>query len=413
MKAVELFAGAAGLALGVAQAGFRHVAVIERDHFSCETIRENQKRKHRLVKDWPVFETDVRKFDYSKVKGPVDLLCAGVPCQPFSVAGKGQAHKDERDMFAEVVRAARHLRPKAILIENVPGLRRSRFNDYFEYLILAISTPGLARETKQSWQQHLASLRKRSEVPEVAPLRYDVHVHMVNAADYGVPQLRERVFIIAFRSDLQVRWKLPSATHSLEALLWAQWKSRAYWRKHGLSRKRRGTVSRRVAAGIGALTEARKKPKLRPWATVRDAFVGLPKLRRSRKVEELDNHYLVAGARSYEGHCGSLLDEPSKTLKAGSHGVPGGENSLARGGNRIRYFSVRECARLQAFPDDYVFVGPWIRRMSQIGNAVPVTLGQKIASAIASRLTAKAKKTRAKRLRVLPFQRGVLSRRAS
>ena len=76
------------------------------------------------------------------------------------------------------------------------------------------------------------------------------------------------------------------------------------------------------------------------------------------------------------------MDEPAKTLKAGSHGVPGGENTLACGGGKVRYFSVRECARFQTFPNDYVFTGPWSRAMRQVGNAVPVRLARAMAEAI-------------------------------
>lgn len=393
MRAVELFAGAGGLALGIAKAGFQHSAVIEIDPFACETIRENMSRGNSLVSDWPLHETDVRHFDYSQLSGDVDLLCAGVPCQPFSLAGKSKAHQDERDMFAEVVRAARDLRPKAILIENVRGLGRSKFKDYLEYLLLAIATPGLARDPKQSWRKHFQSLRCRGEIASVGTmLRYDVFFHVVNAADYGVPQCRERVFIIGFRSDLQIRWSFPSRTHSLDALVWAQWRSHRYWKRHGLERQRPGKMSRAIACGVGRLDAGSMKPGLLPWKTIRDAFRDLPRLRRSQKHEELDNHYLNPGARSYKGHCGSRLDEPSKTLKAGSHGVPGGENSLALPHGRIRYFSVRECARLQTFPDDYVFMGPWIRKMSQIGNAVPVRLAEVIAVSIRDHLARQAER---------------------
>jgi Site-specific DNA methylase len=146
------------------------------------------------------------------------------------------------------------------------------------------------------------------------------------------------------------------------------------------------------------------RPPGQAWRTVRDALSGLPRLRRSQRVEALDNHYLNPGARSYTGHCGSLLDEPAKTLKAGSHGVPGGENCLALGGDRIRYFSVRECARIQTFPDDYRFSGPWIRKMRQVGNAVPVLLAQVMASAIRQSLLSKVSTSTERIARVTAFR---------
>ncbi len=118
-------------------------------------------------------------------------------------------------------------------------------------------------------------------------------------------------------------------------------------------------------------------PQERPWSTVRDAISDLPDP--ENHPGEIPNHRFQPGARSYHGHTGSPLDEPAKALKAGDHGVPGGENMLARPDGRVRYFTVRESARLQNFSDDYVFHGSWSETMRQLGNAVPVTLGRVIA----------------------------------
>ena len=98
------------------------------------------------------------------------------------------------------------------------------------------------------------------------------------------------------------------------------------------------------------------------------------------------------GARSYAGHTGSPLDEPAKTLKAGDHGVPGGENMLARVDGSVRYFTVREAARLQTFPDSYTFCGAWTEAMRQLGNAVPVRLAEVVASSVAETLQATGKR---------------------
>jgi DNA (cytosine-5)-methyltransferase 1 len=374
LRAVEIFAGAGGLALGAAQAGFKHVAVVELDNYACKTIRENQRAGNPLVREWPLYEVDVRKFNYSALNAEVDMLSAGLPCQPFSLGGKGMAHRDRRDMFGEVVRAARELRPKAIVIENVKGLLRATFKNYFDYLLLALASPSLARSASQSWREHLASLQNRR--PE-HDLKYDVHVHLVNAADYGVPQWRDRVLIVAFRSDLGVRWRLPDATHSLDSLMWTQWKTREYWKRYGMVRYRLGCANPRIARRAIAVRQLEALGDARlPWKTVRDAIWDLPRPRSHQEEAEIPNHLLNPGARPYAGHSGSLMDEPAKTLKAGSHGVPGGENSLALGSGRVRYFSVRECARLQTFSDDYVIAGPWTRAMRQVGNAVPVALAK-------------------------------------
>jgi len=386
VKAVELFSGCGGLALGAAQAGFEHLAVIEFDSHACETIRENQRRDYPLVKDWPLHEMDVRRFDYAPLTGRVDLLCAGLPCQPFSFGGKAKAHRDSRDMFSEVVRAARELRPKAILIENVKGLLRSSFKSYFDYLLLALASPGLARTGREGWRKHFETLRCREDDGVGDDLKYDVHVHTINAADYGVPQWRDRVLIVAFRSDLGVKWEPPAPTHGLDELLWDQWQSGTYWSRHGLVRSKRGLMSHRLKQRLAIVRQLDELRSSRlPWRTVRDALSDLPKP--TRGDDGVRNHRLRAGARSYVGHQGSLPDEPAKTLKAGAHGVPGGENSLALGRGKLRYFTIRECARLQTFPDDYVITGPWTRAMRQIGNAVPVLLARVITERIHAHLS--------------------------
>ena len=364
---------------------FKHLAVIESDEQACQTIRQNQSNGNRLVKNWPLQQTDVREFDYSTIESDVDLLAAGVPCQPFSFAGKGLAYRDHRDMFGEVVRAARALRPKAILIENVRGLLRTAFRDYVDYLLLAIASPTLARHREQDWHEHLKYLRNRTPATD---LRYDVYVHPVNAVNYGVPQWRDRILIVAFRSDLEVNWSPPQSTHGIDALISEQWITGSYWKRHGLRRRRPGLMSRRIATRVKAMgdMDSSVETHLLPWLTVRDAISDLPQPRRGQGGDRLSNHELWLGARSYTGHSGSLLDEPAKTLKAGSHGVPGGENTLVLTRGNLRYFSVRECARLQTFPDDYVFAGSWSNTMRQVGNAVPVSLARTVTENISEHL---------------------------
>jgi DNA (cytosine-5)-methyltransferase 1 len=124
-----------------------------------------------------------------------------------------------------------------------------------------------------------------------------------------------------------------------------------------------------------------------PWKTVRDAIDDLPDPRKKGKTTSIANHIFQPGARSYPGHTGSPLDEPAKALKAGDHGVPGGENMLRHPNGRIRYFTVRESARLQTFPDDYLFHGSWTESMRQLGNAVPVQLGKIVAESIAKKIS--------------------------
>ena len=133
----------------------------------------------------------------------------------------------------------------------------------------------------------------------------------------------------------------------------------------------------------------KEKPCEAPWRTVRDALEGLPDPETNPRAAKLfPNHQFQPGARTYKGHTGSPLDEPAKTLKAGVHGVPGGENMLRRPTGEVRYFSVRESARLQTFPDDFLFHGSWTETMRQLGNAVPVSLAELLARNIRDHIRA-------------------------
>lgn len=385
MKSVELFAGAGGLALGVSLAGFTHDAVIEWDKWACDTIRENQRRQNPLVTDWVLHEQDVRLFDFSSMSG-VDLLAGGPPCQPFSLGGKHKAYSDKRDMFPATIATVRGLQPKAFLIENVKGLTRAAFTNYLQYTILQLNYPELVRSPRESWLEHLARLEKEKTSGKIQGLTYDVVCRVVNAADYGIPQRRERVFIVGFRHDLGVRWSFPKATHSLKALLHAQWVSGEYWDRHKVSRKERNALNGKNSSRIDRVLASGSSVVEKPWLTVRDALRGLPDPYDTKAAGLCYNHGFQPGARVYAGHTGSPLDLPAKTLKAGDHGVPGGENMLVLPSGKVRYFTVRESARLQTFPDTYVFHGSWTETMRQLGNAVPVALARIMAGSIAETL---------------------------
>jgi len=381
MRSVELFAGAGGMAIGMANAGFRHSAVVEWDHNACETFRENQRSHSKVINSWPLHETDVRHFDYSQIRNDVMVVSGGPPCQPFSLGGKHRGYMDKRDMFPEAVRAVHELRPKAFIFENVKGLMRSTFADYFEYVYLQLTHASLKRRKSESWREHRARLEQH-HTSRQARAEYNVVFRLLNAADYGVPQRRERVFLVGFRSDIQVEWTFPDPTHSDDALWNAQWISEEYWDRHGIAKRSRPRLPARSAGRVERLRSGELLDRRLPWLTVRDAISDLPDPEKHPWNDVL-NHHFNPGARSYPGHTGSPLDEPAKTLKAGDHGVPGGENMLARLDGSIRYFTVREAARLQTFPDDYKFRGPWTEAMRQLGNAVPVRLAEVVARSVA------------------------------
>jgi DNA (cytosine-5)-methyltransferase 1 len=206
---------------------------------------------------------------------------------------------------------------------------------------------------------------------------------LLNAADFGVPQRRERVFLVGVRSDVHAEFSFPEPTHEEDALLFDKWVTGEYWERHEIPTARREGVPEHLHGRIESLNSLWKPMLRKPWRTVRDAICDLPAISIGEASREIPNHYLNPGARSYAGHNGSPLDEPAKTLKAGDHGVPGGENTLRLPDGSVRYFSVRECARIQTFPDSWVFEGSWTECMRQLGNAVPVTLGQVVAKKVA------------------------------
>ncbi len=387
MRSVELFSGAGGLALGISRAGFEHLAVVEWDRQACETLRENQRRV-KETHAWPIHECDVRAFDFRSLPEDVELLAGGVPCQPFSIGGKHLGHEDERNMFPQLMTAVRTLRPKAVLIENVRGLAQPSFARYFSYIELMLTYPDLVRKPGENWVDHRARLERYHTAGGFKGLNYKVVHQVLNAADYGVPQKRERLFMVAIRADLGVEWDFPRATHSSDALLTSQYSSKEYWDNHGVSARQRPSPT---PAAVNRLEYLERAPLLIPrerWRTVRDAIQGLPSPAPKRSASEPDlTHYLIPGARSYTGHTGSPLDEPAKTLKAGVHGVPGGENMLASPDGSVRYFTVRESSRLQTFPDEFMFTGSWTESMRQIGNAVPVELAHILALRLKSVLS--------------------------
>jgi len=390
LTSVELFAGAGGLAMGVSMAGFQSRAVVEWDRWACDTIRQNQALGHPLVAGWPLYEGDVRHwirdFDVSTLGGELDLVAGGPPCQPFSMGGKHQAFNDARDMFPATVDVIRRLQPRAFIVENVKGLTRAAFHNYFQYIQLQLEFPELQRRPDDSWVDHHTRLQafKTAAKRSGLGLNYRLVTTLVNAANFGVAQKRERVFIVGFRSDQDVRWSFPHETHSADALLHDQWVSGDYWDRHGVAAKNRPAPSKAQTAIVARLRGLGLLPTRRPWLSVRDALRGLPEPQVTER--HIANHRLQIGARSYPGHTGSPLDLPAKTLKAGDHGVPGGENMLVRTDGSVRYFSVRESARLQAFPDGYVLHGSWSEAMRQLGNAVPMRLGQVVASSVATHL---------------------------
>lgn len=386
LTSVDLFAGAGGLSLGIHQVGFRHVALVEFNRHACATLRLNAE-VGVIAPPWPVIERDVRDVDYGTNLGAVDLdvLAAGAPCQPFSLGGRHRGDEDGRNMFPQVFRAVRALRPKAVILENVRGLKRQSFRPYFEYILLQLEMPHLPPHEGEEWWCHKERLLvlQRTLPMLDREATYDVHERLLNSADYGVPQRRERVIMVAFRRDLEVEWECPKSSYSEGRLLYEQYVTGEYWLRHGLPVR---SAPPELANRVSRL--AMVPPEGQAWGTLRDALAGLPEPVEGRSSEGPSFHIGIPGARVYKGHTGNKLDYPAKTIKAGDHGNPGGEHILIRDDGSLRYLTVRECARVQAYPDEYLFAGSRTEAMRQIGNAVPVTLGRAVARSVKAALGA-------------------------
>jgi DNA (cytosine-5)-methyltransferase 1 len=378
---IELFSGGGGLAMALHDAGFRHLLLNENDRRACATLRVNSAVDYvsdeappALLSDpWPLIEGSVHHVDFTPFAGDVDLVAGGVPCQPFSLGGAHKGHLDERNLWPEFNRCVRETRPRVIVAENVRGLLRSSFQPYWDYIRRELAAPFEQRIEGERWQDHDRRLVKALRSGGDPSERYDVAFQLVNAADYGVPQVRWRVVLVGFRQDLSVSWNFPPPTHSANALLRSQI-SGEYAARH--SRAPVHEYPRVMPPDDGLL----------PWRTLRDAINDLPEPTDREETPGFIHHVGWPGARTYPGHTPNVLDRPAKTVKAGVHGVPGGESVLRRDDGSIRYLTVREVARIMTFPDDWRLEGPRGEQMRQLGNAVPVQLGAAVGRAIAEAL---------------------------
>ena len=375
VSSLELFSGAGGLALGMAQSGIHHEALVEWNKEASETLRTN-------FDPSIVHDMDVSDFVFGDY-GHVDIIAGGPPCQPFSLGGKHRGEMDKRDMFPHACRAISECTPSSFVFENVKGLLRKSFSSYFGYIILRLTYPDIPIAKGENWEHHLTRLERVHTSQDYRGIKYNVIFRLIDAADYGVPQKRERVVIVGIRDDLGVQWSFPETTHSMEALLWSQFVTEEYWARHKTSPP--SSLDCYDKRTLGVIKRMKQQtalfpPAKQPWVTIRDALVGTPMPDKDGSYHA--EHILREGARPYPGHTGSFIDCPAKTIKAGGHGVPGGENMMRHADGTVRYFTTYEAKLLQTFPSDYRITGSWTESMRQVGNAVPVRLAHVISQAL-------------------------------
>lgn len=324
---IDLFSGAGGLSIGLKQAGWRPVFALDCDSAAAATYKAN-------FPGIPFFEGDVRKIDFTQWKGKVRLVAGGPPCQPFSVAGSQRAQADIRDMIPEFVRAVREVEPEVFLMENVAGLTTSRHRIYLENV----------KATLQS-------------------LGYEVRQAVLNAADYGVPQKRMRLILVGARQE---EFTFPRPTHG--------------------ARGRRGYVTAEEQLHDvpqdepnKAIVTYAKKPVLRPspWAGMLVNGGGRP-INLSGP-----SHTIPASAGGNRTH---ILDPNGILADYHSYLMDGGRprSGKVKG---VRRLTVRESARLQTFPDEFVFKGKRSAMYRQVGNAVPPTLAAAVAKVLRRQLS--------------------------
>ena len=179
LTSIEICAGAGGQALGLERAGFFHVALVEYEQSYCNTLKLNRP-------NWNVICADVKNFSGEPYRDKIDLFAGGVPCPPFSVAGRQLGSADERDLFPEALRLIEEINPRAVMLENVRGFLDPSFSDYRDFILNKIDELG-----------------------------YNVQIKLLNASDYGVPQMRHRIIIVGIRKDIKGVFSYPTATPEL------------------------------------------------------------------------------------------------------------------------------------------------------------------------------------------------------
>lgn len=318
-NAIDLFSGAGGLSLGLNMAGWNVHAALEFNETAIETHSLNLPNAKHMCED-------VRSINFKQFKG-IDLVAGGPPCQPFSVSGKQLGSNDTRDMIPEFIRAVKEAKPKAFLMENVAGLTTQKFMPYLEAQLL-----------------------------ELSKLKYNIQWAVLNAADFGVPQKRLRLFVIGTIKELDFDFPLPTHGSGKVPYLTV---------KEALKGTPKDTPN--TAKVVYA-----KNPILR-----KSPFAGMLLNGKGRPLNMNGvSHTIPATAGGNRTH---ILDPKGILKEYHEHLLNGGKprSGEVEGCKRL---TVRESARLQTFPDWFNFTGTKSQQYTQIGNAVPPVLASKVAA---------------------------------
>lgn len=304
LTVLEICAGGGGQAIGLEAAAFQVAAAVDIDHNACNTLRANRPA-------WKVIEDSINHVDGRDFRG-IDLLAGGVPCPPFSIAGKQLGRQDERDLFPEALRLIAEANPAAVMLENVPGFASARFEDY-----------------------------RRNLLRKLTQLGYEAEWQVLNACWFGVPQLRPRFVLVAFRDTFpsDFSWpgpngKTPRTVGETIGDLMAShgWRGTERWRKraNGIAPTIVGGSKKHGGPDLGP-TRARRQ-----WAALGVDGLG-------------------------------IADEP-----------PGPECPI----NFMPRLTVRMAARLQGFPDSWIITGGKTAAYRQVGNAFPPPVSQAVGDAV-------------------------------
>lgn len=330
-------AGAGGQALGLHNAGFEHAALIEIDSHACQTLRLNNMN---LNLGWgEIIEGDLKRFTRraAEFEGQIDLLAGGVPCPPFSKAGQQLGKEDERDLFPTAIELTRKITPRAIMLENVPGLLEKKFDAYRNRISNKLTQMGYHHD----WR-------------------------LLHSSEYGVPQLRPRVVLIAMLPEVFRHFAWPEPTtvtpitvgDSLFDIISSQgWEGAKAWRAKASS----------IAPTLVGGSKKHGGPDLGPT-------------RAKRQWQEL-------GVNAHR------LGNPDEIPQPGFRGVLKRDGTIQPGCENLPLLTVRMAARIQGFPDQWEFYGGKTNAYRQVGNAFPPPVAEAVGTQIREALVTAGRNT--------------------